>query len=243
MPPVTDDEVGALLRETFAEKEKLIDQLPKATTRPVRRKAPALLAAAAVLAVLAGTIAIAGDTGGRQTLDSGGGKAEQSASMTPTPRPKTLSATASKVGLPLRPQLTSLAIAEIAKRERPKGGWPVVKVLDAAYGGAGSPTGPGPAGVPFTAPERSQIAASAGVPIEWVKKRPTGSNICDQQASPAPYITVGQLAFDKGHSTATIGMSMWRGCLDAHWLTYRLTRNPTTDAWRITGTVGPVAVS
>ncbi|MGW7686456.1 hypothetical protein ACWGID_37290 [Kribbella sp. NPDC054772] len=57
MPNLTDDELGTLLRETFADREQLADKLPE-TTEPVRRRTavPILLAAAAVLAVLAGVL-------------------------------------------------------------------------------------------------------------------------------------------------------------------------------------------
>ncbi|MDX6283081.1 MAG: hypothetical protein QOH03_4152, partial [Kribbellaceae bacterium] len=59
MPKLTDEEVGQLLRETFTEKEELLDHLPEATTIPVRRrKAPVLLAAAAVIVILAGVLSI-----------------------------------------------------------------------------------------------------------------------------------------------------------------------------------------
>ncbi|WP_410788912.1 hypothetical protein [Kribbella sp. C-35] len=51
---LTDDELGDLLRETFAEHETLTDHLPAATRR--RSPAPILLAAAAVLAVLVGVL-------------------------------------------------------------------------------------------------------------------------------------------------------------------------------------------
>jgi hypothetical protein len=38
-----------------------------------------------------------------------------------------------------------------------------------------------------------------------------------------------------------VATSIWRGCLDAHWLTYRLDKK--ADRWLVTGTVGPQAVS
>ncbi|MER7246108.1 hypothetical protein [Kribbella sp. NPDC000426] len=61
MTRLTDDELGELLRETFAEQEELIDRLPAATKRwsPL----PALLAAAAVLVVLAGVLYAVNRTG------------------------------------------------------------------------------------------------------------------------------------------------------------------------------------
>ena len=51
MAKLTDEELERLLRETFADKEDLLDSLPQATKRR-RPVAPLLLAAAAVLAVL-----------------------------------------------------------------------------------------------------------------------------------------------------------------------------------------------
>jgi hypothetical protein len=57
MPKLTDAELGDLLRETFADREHLIDHVPEAT-EPARGRGPlpALLAAAAVLAVVAGVL-------------------------------------------------------------------------------------------------------------------------------------------------------------------------------------------
>ncbi|MFG1818630.1 hypothetical protein ACGFIF_33045 [Kribbella sp. NPDC049174] len=51
MAKLTDEELERLLRETFADKEELLDSLPQATKR-WRPVAPLLLAAAAVLVVL-----------------------------------------------------------------------------------------------------------------------------------------------------------------------------------------------
>lgn len=243
MAQLTDDEVGALLRETFADQEKLIDQLPKATTPPVRRKAPALLAAAAVVAVLAGTVTIAGrdhqETARPTPATQVAEKAEPASSTGPLTGSTTAELNVTAYGW-------GLALKEVTKAERPPGGWPVVKVLDASYEAAGRPSGSGAAGVPFDEKEREWIASYSGVRIEWVKSRPTGSGICDQPVGP-PYVTLGRVIFDKkNRSTGTVGVSMWRGCQDARWLTYRLVDDPSVRGeigWRITGTVGPVAVS
>ncbi len=54
MPKLTDDQLGDLLRETFTDHVDDLKSLPEATKR--RRIAPALVAAAAVLTVLAGTV-------------------------------------------------------------------------------------------------------------------------------------------------------------------------------------------
>lgn len=253
MPKLTDEEVGQLLRETFTGKENLIDELPAATTRPVRRKAPVLLAAAAVLVVLAG-IAVAVDLrGGPQSPPLAGkpGRHEAASNAggdpaTPTPAVQSMSGQSGPV---LKAKIAGVAVAELAKWERPAGGWPVVMVLDAPYPNAGTPTGRDSAGTPFSEAEQAIIAKTAGIELQWVKSRPGGPDVCDQAASGTPYITVGAVALDKSGTTATLGMSMWRGCLDAQWLTYRLERKPTAVAessssdWHVTGTVGPVAQS
>ncbi|NEA35687.1 hypothetical protein [Streptomyces sp. SID13031] len=249
MPKLTDEEVGQLLRETFTEKEDLLEQLPEATSRAVRRKAPALLAAAAVLAVLGGGISIAGTGPGSSPSES----AKGSTSSRPSNAPSKVFA-----GLPapaeLNTKLTGLAIAELTKWERPAGGWPVVKVLDASYEKASSPIGGAGAGTPLSKQQQAGIAKFAGVPISWVKGAPAGPDVCTQ-ADGTPYVTLGPIVMAENGSSATIGMSMWRGCLDAQWLTYRLTptiiaqeggagtESRTGPGWTVAGTVGPVAVA
>jgi hypothetical protein len=240
MPKLTDDEVGQLLRETFADKEDLIDRLPEATISPVRRKAPVLLAAAAVVVILAGIAAATGLQGGPDV---------QPVAQSPSPR-QTAPVGQSKNFLPQSGQLAGMAVAELTQWERPAGGWPVVKVLDASYSQASSPIDTGGKGTPLSKEEQAVIARSAGVPIEWVASRPAGPDVCDQ-ANGTPYVTLGPVVFSKDRLSATIGMSMWRGCLDAQWLTYRLVPTTTearvyshgSDSWKVAGTVGPVAVS
>lgn len=253
MPKLTDEELGQLLRETFTEKEDLVDQLPEATLRPVVRRAPALLAAAAVLTILGGGISIAGAGLGSSPSESAKGPA---ASSTPS---KVMAGSPAEVGLNVK--LSGLAVAELTKWERPAGGWPVVNVLDGSYLDASSPTVEGGGvGTPFSKQEKAAIAAVSGVPIAWVKHRPVRADACDL-SSGVPYVTIGQVVVNQADaSSATIGMSIWRGCLDAQWLTYRLesaARHPVSSTggsgtevlsqsgqvWIVAGTVGPVAVS
>ncbi|MEV6411773.1 hypothetical protein [Kribbella sp. NPDC051718] len=242
MPKLTDEEVGQLLRETFADKESLIDQLPEATSTPARRKAPALLAAAAVLVLVAGVAVATG-------LKSGPDAQPVAQSPSPGKTGPTLEAQA-KNYQPDTGVLAGVAVAELAKWERPDGGWPVVKVLNASYSQASSPTEAAGKGTPLSKQEQAAIARSAGVPIEWVDSRPTGPDVCDK-ADGTPYVTLGPVVFNKSRSSATIGMSIWRGCMDAQWLTYRLVPDATQysgagesgDRWAVAGTVGPVAVS
>ncbi|MFI5710791.1 hypothetical protein [Kribbella sp. NPDC051620] len=253
MPKLTDEEVGQLLRETFTEKEELLDHLPEATIRPVRRKAPVLLAAAAVLVVLAGVLSVAGLDGGPPPGPTAGKTPSSAGAPAAAVVPSNLATVQTgEVGNPdLTPNLTAIALAELTKWERPAGGWPVVKVLDASYPEASSPTGGQGGSTPFTAEKQAVITTYAKafkVPISWVKSRPTGDQVCEQ-ADGTPYVTLGPVVMDKSGSSATIGMSMWRGCLDAQWLTYKLVRIPpkggqeNSGPWRVAGTVGPVAES
>lgn len=255
MPKLTDEEVGQLLRETFTEKEELLDHLPEATTKPVRRKAPVLLAAAAVIVVLAGVLSIAGLDGKPTPRPTAGqaASADASGSSQPTNQPTEPAVAMSGASGPIiAARVSGVAIAELTKWERPDGGWPVVKVLDASYSSASSPTEAGGKATPLSKQQQAVIAASAaGVPIEWVSSKPTGANVCEE-ADGTPYVTLGPVVMAKGGSSATIGMSMWRGCLDAQWLTYRLVPITTpaskvyessVQSWKVAGTVGPVAVS
>lgn len=237
MPKLTDEEVGQLLRETFADKENLVDQLPSATT--ARRKLPMLLAAASVLAVLGGGVAIVGTDHKQEARPAG----ETTKSVVSGVRPQT--ATTTTAELNLTTASWGVALKEAMKWERPAAGWPAVKILDRPYRTAGNPSGQGGAGQPFDAKTRTQLEGYAGVPVEWVASRPGGDDVCDK-ASGQPYITIGQPVFDKSASNATLGMSVWRGCMDALWVTYRLADVPNPSGgvdWKVTGTVGPVAMS
>ncbi|GAA0934830.1 hypothetical protein GCM10009554_21180 [Kribbella koreensis] len=250
MSKLTDEEVGQLLRETFADKEGLLDQLPEATSTPVRRrKGPVLLAAAAVLVVLVGVVSVAGLNRGPSS-EPAGASAASSTNGTPTPPNPSVAITAARPPVSLA-YLSGVAIAELTKWERPAAGWPVVKVLDATYSQASSPIEVGGKGTPLSQQAQALIAASAvGVPIEWVQRRPKGDKVCEE-ADGTPYVTLGPVVMAKSGASATIGMSIWRGCMDAQWLTYRLVRDATQfsgaeaskQRWSVAGTVGPVAVS
>jgi hypothetical protein len=231
MPRLTDDEVGKLLRETFTEKEGLLDQLPEATVMTGRRKLmPVVLAAASVLVVLAGVAVVGRLQGASQPAAQNPSTGEDQGALGKA------APTADVLGA---------AIAELSKWERPVAGWSVVKVLDSPYRTAGSPAGAGLGLGVFSVADRRVIERRAGVSIEWVMSRPTSC----EQADGTPYVTTGTVVV-AGGSTATVGMSIWRGCLDALWLTYRLERTDSAvfaqeggSSWRVTGTVGPQAVS
>lgn len=103
MPKLTDAELGELLRETFAEREQLADHLPEATEPPRRRNpAPILLAAAAVLAVLAGVLY----------------------GVNRDPAPQVATPAVSEEGA-----IWGAVIAAIARRSEPADGWQVIQVF------------------------------------------------------------------------------------------------------------------
>ncbi|TKK81409.1 hypothetical protein [Kribbella jiaozuonensis] len=101
MTKLTDEELGDLLRETFADRETLVRQLPEATKR--RHPGPILLAAAAVLAVLAGVL-------------YGVHRADR-----PDPAPPVAAAT--EPG-----DIWGAAIVAIARQFAPAGGWQSIEV-------------------------------------------------------------------------------------------------------------------
>jgi hypothetical protein len=231
MSKLTEDETVRLLRETFADREHLIDGLPTATTSSARHRMPILLAAAAVLAVLGGTLYVTGST----SQDEPGVAQSPTAPVTsaPTTRPSA------------SVQSTEIAIWAAAAEagaliESPAGHWPVIFLLDAPHTSAGSATRPLGRGVPFSPAVRSGIADRLKPlgPVQWVPKRPTLPRGCAEN-SPGPVITLGPVVHKGGH--AEVGVSVWRGCLDGHWMTYRIDRQQT--GWRVTGTVGPVGIA
>src|SRR5882757_510311 len=150
MTKPTDEEIGTLLRETFADKENLVDQLPEGTKH---RRMPVLLAAAAVLVILGGILYAAGSG------DPSPPPAAQATVTVPTAQTQAADSL-----------IWAAGIEGIVKRE--SGTKPIVLyVLDAPHQGAGDPVGGPVRGTPFTAAERVGIEnALAGVArIEWIR--------------------------------------------------------------------------
>lgn len=229
MTKLTDDDVARLLRETFADKENLVDHLPEATTRASRprRTGPVLLAAASVLVILGGILYAAGATGGK-----------------PDPNPAQSSVTVqSPAGttqvIPTESLIWAAAIEGILQREQPTGKVSVLFILDAPYQGAGG--GNQVRGKPFSEAQRIGIenALNDVAPVQWVRSRPGGAKVCDQPPAKSPYITLGPVVSNDGH--VEVGINLWRGCLNARWLTFRLDQQGSS--WKVTGTVGPEAVA
>jgi hypothetical protein len=248
-----DDELGDLLRETFTSKERQVDSLPEAITPAKRRTGPILLAAASVLVVLGGILYAVND--GTTTDQAGPGPtttvpgATGGSASAPTTGPSDATTAPDPTGSPdptasagQNALIWATAIAEILKIERPSAGWPGVRVLDAPNAGAGGGTVTYELANRFTATERAVMerALKGTARVEWVRNRPQGGKeLCDQPAAKEPYVTVGPIVSGQAH--VEVGVWVWRGCLDAHWLTYSLDQR--TGTWRITGTVGPQGVS
>lgn len=221
----SDDELGDLLRETFAGKENQVDRLPEASNIPAarrRRFTPVLAGAAAVVIVVGGAIVV------RQNLPQPTSLPAPAATAG-TPR----TGTGDPLGLALTQEthMWAAAIKGIIEREP---GAPTYYVIDAPQENEN-----GPRGKPFTDAEKTGIASLlAPTKIEWIAKRPALADPCAPDAG-GPYVNVGSIVRTAGH--AEIDAGIWRGCLAARWLTFRLDQK--AGDWKITGTVGPEAIS
>jgi hypothetical protein len=168
MTKLTDEELGDLLRETFADRESLTDHLPEATKR--RNPGPILLAAAAILAVLAGVL-------------YGVHRADR-----PDPAPPV--ATAAEPG-----DIWGAAIVAIAQKFAPAAGWQSIEV----YGPGDRPQSRLPNATRFeklTAQDRKRIEQVVApiAPIVWGGGQDFG-NSCDGRR--VATVTVGPIV-DKG---------------------------------------------
>ena len=209
MTKLTDDEVGELLRETFADKEPLADHLPAATKR--RSPAPVLLAVAAVLAVVAGVlygVSRAGEPG----------KIPQVAA-TPV---------AIEDG-----DIWGAAIATITRSVEPEAGsWEAVEVFGTMVGIAQQSGATPQPGVTFTAADRVQIerAVSPIAPVRWNAPISPSSCIPGRVAS----VTVGPVLEKGDHQEVRIDLR--RGCVGGVWGTYSLQK--IDGAWKVIGGTG-----
>lgn len=241
-----DEELGDLLRETFTSKEHQVDSLPEAINPARRRTGPILLAAASVLVVLGGIVYAVNGGAGAGSNQAGPGTTTTVPGATdgPTPPPPGFTTPGSPAATDAseNAQIWGAVIAEILKIEKPAAGWPGARVLDAPNAGAGGGTVTYELAKRFTANERAAMErALKGVArLEWVRNRPQGGKeLCEQPAAKEPYVTVGPIVSVQDH--VEVGAWVWRGCLDAHWLTYRLDQQ--AGVWKITGTVGAQGVS
>lgn len=224
----SEDRAAQLLRETFADAERLIsdDRGSAAVRSPASRRTPVLLAAAAVLAIVAG---------GLYAANRGGTPAQ----------PQPLSTVTSTTAVERETvQIYTAVITGVSDLDRPSAGWPKLIILDAPYEGAGGAMGTPRRGEPFSPAVRAGIeqAVRQIAPVSWVSDPADAVETRDGCAitkGGGSLIKVGPIKRVAGH--VEVGVHTFQACLGAHWLTYRL--DLVNGAWRITGTVGQQAIS
>ncbi|WP_460664760.1 hypothetical protein [Kribbella swartbergensis] len=141
MARLTDEDLERLLRETFADKESLVDDVPEATTarRPIT---PILLAAAAVLVILTGIL-----------YGVSPGETE--------PEPPVAAAP------PTDADLWAAAIVAVAERYEPPAGWKSLALLD--HPETSTRTSLESSAVKFSAAEKRRITEQVSKvgPVRW----------------------------------------------------------------------------
>ncbi|MFF0338660.1 hypothetical protein [Kribbella sp. NPDC004875] len=210
MPKLTDDELGTLLRETFSAREQLTDQLPE-TTEPSRRRSavPILLAAAAVLAVLAGVLYGVSRVGAGPTQ--------------PAATPTALARTATDDA-----RIWAVGLDSLLQSVKPDGGWRSVIVMDLSDVGKDHLR----KGPPIAPEQRTLISelVSRTAPITYHGEMSPAPATCDNSG-----VGVAQLrdVIDKGDH-AEVEVNLYHDC--THWTTakYRVERQGVD--WVITQT-------
>jgi hypothetical protein len=205
---LTDDELGDLLRETFADHETLPDHLPRATKR--RNPAPVLLAAAAVLAVVVGVLYGVHRSGQHD------------------PAQPVATAAVTDDG-----DIWGAAIVTLAGRFAPPEGWQSIQV-----DGAGDRPMPRPhdatqpPAVTFSAVAKTRIeqAVAPLAPVQWAS--PVAVQSCNRHV---PSVTVGPIVDRGDHKEVAVSISYDCG-LRGYLPTYRIEK--VDGAWKVTGTIG-----
>ncbi|TDD13717.1 hypothetical protein E1218_34150 [Kribbella turkmenica] len=203
-----DLDLERLLRETFADKEKLVGKLPPATEsrRPV---APVLLAAAAVLVVLGGIL---------YGVNRGPEVEPAPAAVAPAGDDAEIWAT---------------AIAALTAKFRAQYKLDAVLVL----GGTADPvtTEAATRSRAFSAAQKNRIAevvsTRANVHVTWIEPSYATQQSCLRTRAE---VSVGDVV-DKGEHTE-VHTRIAYNCGRQYWLTYLIERQGTT--WRVIGTVG-----
>ncbi|MFC0624200.1 hypothetical protein [Kribbella deserti] len=262
MSKPTDDEAAKLLRETFAEREALLDRdLPSATIHPLpkAKKRPvgtALVAAASVAAVVAGAVYVTGGpeeagTAGPTPSATAPGKASELPVAPQTNQPQTNQPQTNQpqtnhpqTNRPLgQASQWGQAYAEVihALLKNRTAGESKIVILDRPVGGSFPGDKGYQLGGPFDQSTKDDVTARIGMlgTISWVREKPVLKDPCAPQPAGLVVITLGGLKLKDGH--LEIPASSWEGCLSAQWLTFRLDQGAT--GWKVTGTVGPQAIS
>lgn len=214
MTKLTEDEAIRLLRETFADKESLVDRSPEVTGRRKVGVWVPVLAAACVLALLGG---VAFAVGVIDRPGANGSVPAAGASPTPTGAPQ---------GAPsASAEMWAEMVAMASEIDRPKAGWPSLTVLDAPHDVSLGSTGPG-RGKPFDPATKRVIEQRLAkiAPIHWVSRRtPEEPMKCSANGYRSPVITVSPLTLKNGHHEATF--SIWLACGSAQWVTLAIERD------------------
>ncbi|TCC12217.1 hypothetical protein [Kribbella soli] len=209
---LTDDELGDLLRETFAEHETLTDHLPEASKR--RSHGPVLLAAAAVLVVLVGVLYGVNRPG----------HSDPPPTATPAATPAV-----SEDG-----RIWAVAVVSIARLAEPSDGWQVVQVFGQGQRAHTQVLKASPAPVvTFSAAAKARIeeAVRPLAPVAW------GGGVDEScTARRVATVTVGPVASKADHKE--VPTSIFYDCGRGSILTYRIEK--VDGSWKVTGTVGGV---
>ncbi|MEI8407937.1 MULTISPECIES: hypothetical protein [unclassified Kribbella] len=206
---MTDQDLEQLLRETFADKEDLVDSLPQATKRR-RPVGPVLLAAAAVLVVLGGILYGVNRDGGAD----------------PAPPPVAVAPAGDDA------EIWGAAIATITERFQSKYDLRTVALSD-GFRAARFQENTGTVRA-FSVAEKDRIAdlvaKAAGVQVTWSEAGPETAQCIRTLAR----VGVGDVV-DKGDHKE-VRTSIAYNCGYAYLLTYRVEKRG--DTWTVTGTVG-----
>lgn len=218
MARLTDEELERLLRETFADKEELLDSLPQATKRR-RPAAPVLLAAASVLVVL-GSILYGVNRDGGADPDSpaataGVANASENGNASPDA------------------DVWAAAIATIAQKHEPKDGWQALIGLELSDVGLDHVR----KGPEFSEPQKLRMTELVAkvAPLQWPGSVGTAASCKNRSVAE---VSVGDVvdAGDQKQVTATIGFN----CSSGDSETYRVEK--VGETWTVTGVVSPAKV-
>jgi hypothetical protein len=214
MTRLTEDEAIRLLRETFADKESLVDRSPEVTGRKKVGVWVPILAAACVLALLGG---VAFAVGVIDRPGANGSVPAAGASPKHTGAPQGAPAASA--------EMWAEVVAKASEIDRPKAGWPSLSVLDAPHDLSLGSTGPG-RGKPFDPATKRAIEQRLAkiAPIHWVSRwTPEEPTKCSANGYRSPIITISPLTLKNGHHEATF--SIWLACGSAQWVTLAIERD------------------
>jgi hypothetical protein len=210
MARLTDEELERVLRETFADKEELLDTLPQATTKRRRPVAPVLLAAAAVLVVL-GSILYGVNRGGDVN-----------------PAPPVAAAPAGD-----NAEIWAAAITAVTQKFQPEYDLRSVDLSGQTFVvmTASERTSRPPV---FTVPEKDriadQVARAANVQVSWVDGSLQNQHCIRSRAE----VSVGKVVDKDDHKEVRTRIAY--NCGYGYMLTYRIEKSG--GRWTVTGTVG-----